>query len=131
MKKIFDKLKKKVGNMNNSVSISGGSITVNGVTYNNVSGNNISVNNGKIMVDGVEITSGLQGDVKIIWDGPLANLNCTSSEIHGDVKKGVDGTNITVSGSVGGDIDGTNVTVKGNCAGDIDGTNVTVKSNNK
>lgn len=101
--------------------ISANSMTINGVKYENISGRNVSV-----VVDGVTISEGHTGDVKIIWEGDLASLDCTSAKISGSVHGCVDGTTIEIEGSVDGDIDGTSITVGGNVEGDIDGTSIEV-----
>lgn len=97
-------------------------ITINGKTYE-VSGNNIRVQNDSIYVDGQLIESGLKDTVKIEFTGDLANLNCTTATILGDVKGDVDGTTITC-GNVAGDVDGTTIKC-GDVGGDVDGTSVT------
>jgi len=90
-------------------------ITINGKSYE-VSGNNISVKNDSIYVDGVLVESGLTGDVKVEFTGDLANLDCTTATINGNVTGDVDGTTISC-GNIGGDVDGTTI----NC-GDIKGS---------
>jgi hypothetical protein len=97
-------------------------ITINGKSYE-VSGKNISVRNDSIYVDGVLVESGLSGNVKVEFTGDLANLDCTTATINGNVTGDVDGTTITC-GDVGGDVDGTTIKC-GNVSGDVDGTNIT------
>jgi len=99
-------------------------ITINGKTYD-VSGRNIVVKNDTIYVDGQVVESGLSGIVKIEFTGDLANLDCTTAVINGNVQGDVDGTNITC-GDVGGDVDGTNISC-GDVKGDVDGTNFNFK----
>jgi hypothetical protein len=66
-------------------------ITVNGKTTV-VQGNNVTIKNGVVQVDGVTVQTGLQGDVKILWEGPLASVESDCSiecgEVHGDVEGG-------------------------------------------
>lgn len=100
-------------------------ITINGKSYS-VSGKNISVKNDSIYVDGVLIESGLTGNVKVEFTGDLANLDCTTATIHGNVTGYVDGTNITC-GDVGGDVNGTNITC-GDIMGKADGINFKFKN---
>jgi hypothetical protein len=97
-------------------------ITINGKSYE-VSGNNITVKNDSIYVDGKLVESCLTGNVKVEFTGDLANLDCTTATINGNVQGDVDGTTITC-GDVGGYVDG--ATIKcGNIGGDVDGTNIT------
>ena len=87
---------------------------------------NIVVKNNKVIVNGDIIKEGLQGDVHIIFEGDLANLDCTTATINGDVRGSVDGTTINVQGNVGGDIDGTTVNC-GNVQGNVDAMKITRK----
>jgi hypothetical protein len=79
--------------------------------------------NDSIYVGGELIESGLSGNVKVEFTGDLANLDCTTATINGNVRGDVDGTTITC-GDVGGDVDGTTIKC-GNVSGDVDGTNIT------
>jgi len=97
-------------------------ITINGKSYE-VSGKNISVKNDSIYVDGQLIESGLSGNVKVEFTGDLANLDCTTATINGNITGDVDCNTITC-GDVGGDVDGTTIKC-GNVGGDVDGTNIT------
>jgi len=99
-------------------------ITINGKPYD-VSGNNIVVKNDTVYVDGVVVESGLSGIVKIEFTGDLANLDCTTATITGNVNGDVDGTTITC-GNVGGDVDGTTIKC-GDVGGDVDCTNITCR----
>ncbi len=96
-------------------------ININGKDYV-ARGTNVVVKNGKVIVGGETIEEGLKGDVRIEWVGDLANLNCRSCKIEGDVKGDVDATTISC-GNVGGDVDGTTIKC-GNVDGDVDGTTV-------
>ena len=97
-------------------------ITINGKQIE-CNGNNIRVTNDKIYVDGKLMEGNLKGTVKVEFTGDLANLDCTSAEVHGNVQGNVDCTSIRC-GDVAGDIDATSVRC-GNVQGDIDA--VTVK----
>lgn len=96
-------------------------ITINGKSYD-VSGNNISVKNDSIYVDGILVESGLSGDVKVEFTGDLANLDCTTATINGNVTGDVDGTTISC-GNISGSVDGTTINC-GNIGGDVDGTTI-------
>jgi hypothetical protein len=98
-------------------------IYINGKSYDNVKGKNIVINNDQVIVDGKVVESGLSGIVKIEFTGDLANLDCSSCIINGNILGDVDATNVKC-GDVVGDIDGTNISC-GNVGGDIDGTNIT------
>lgn len=69
-----------------------------------VQGNNISINNGVVTVDGVTVEEGLQGVVKVVWEGPLASLEADTSvecgDVHGDVRGGNSVTCKNVQGNV-------------------------------
>jgi len=88
-----------------------------------VRGNRIKVRDDKILVNGDVIVSGLSGDVRIEFEGDVADLDCSAVTINGNVLGGVDGTTITVKGDVHGDVDGTVINC-GDVGGDVDGTNV-------
>jgi hypothetical protein len=104
-----------------------GRITINGRT-SEVSGRNITIVNRRVYVDGKLVEEIPQNEaeetVHIKWEGPLANLDCTTCEISGSVEGDVDATTVNIGGNVGGSIDGTSVNVKGSVGGDIDGTTV-------
>jgi hypothetical protein len=96
-------------------------ITINGKTYD-VSGNNIVVKNDTVYVDGVIVQSGLSGIVKIEFTGDLANLDCTTAEIAGNVQGDVDCTTIKC-GDIGGDVDCTTINCR-DISGDVDCTTI-------
>lgn len=120
-------------------------VIINGKTYN-VSGNNISVQNisgkgNKVIINGVTIVDGLEGnEVTVKWEGDLANLNCTSAIINGDVNGDVDTQSLTCKNitakkvesqsidcaDIYGDVDSQSVTCN-NVTGDIDAMSVTCK----
>lgn len=83
-------------------------ISINGVNYE-VEGNNITMKNNKLYVDGVLVNTieKLQGDVKIIFEGDLANLKTDgAATVNGNVKGYVDsGGSANISGSVGSYVD--------------------------
>lgn len=84
-------------------------ITINGITFE-VKGNHVSVRNGVLYVDGIAVTSGLSGDVHIIWDGDLAQLDAGGSvnchDVHGNLNVGgaVRCNNISGSVTAGGSV---------------------------
>lgn len=105
----------KESNMNN--------ITINDESFQ-VSGNNVIIKNNKVIVNGEIIKEGLKGIVKVEFEGDVANLDCTSATINGNVEGDVNGTTINITGDVDGDVDG--VTIKcGDVEGDVEGTTVT------
>lgn len=104
-------------------------IIVNSQSYE-VSGNNVVVNRKTISVDGKVVhTCGVgESTVKVIWEGPLAKLDCVTAEIIGDVSGDVDGTTIKITGNVGKNVDGTSVTIGGSVHGDVDSVSCTIKN---
>ena len=108
------------------------SIQINGKMYDvpGVSGisgtGNVVINGGTITVNGQTIVGDLEGEVIIKWEGPAANIKCTTLTLDGDVEGDVKATNVTIDGDVGGDVKGTNITIDGDIGGDADGINVTV-----
>ena len=104
----------------NTVVINGRSISV--------QGNNISVVNDKIYVDGKLVESGLSGNVNVQFVGDLANLECNTCEITGNVQGNVKSNTVKISGSVGGDVKANTVKC-GDVAGKVKGN--TVKTGNK
>ena len=115
VEKILNNLSNALDKMVNSININGEKFTV--------EGRNIVVRNGTVIVDGKVIKDKLKGDVKITFEGDLANLDCASAIINGNVKGNVDGTTITVNGNVQGNVDGTTIKC-GDVQGDVDGTTV-------
>lgn len=105
-------------------------ITINGQTFE-VDGNNVNIQNingnNNIQVNGMDIVKNVRGNVHITWEGELANLNCTSCTINGDIKGDVDCTSANITGNVGGDVDGTSISC-GDVAGSVDGTTINCKS---
>lgn len=97
-------------------------ISINGRSFS-VSGRNISVVNGKIIVDGKTIQKGLTGDVHIKWEGDLAELNCNSCEISGNVGKDVKCNTAKIKGNIGGDVKGNTIKC-GNVQGNVKGNTI-------
>lgn len=117
---------------------------VNGKSHE-VTGRNVTVVNRKIYVDGKLVTEipidEAEKTVHIAWEGSLANLDCLSCEVSGDVQGNVDCTTANIRGNVGGYVEANTVncgnvggdvesnTVNcGDVGGDIDATTVTCKS---
>lgn len=103
-------------------------ITINGITKT-VSGKNISVdkvygNNKTIVkVDGVIVFESESRELKISFEGDLANLNATHVSVSGSVHGNVDGTHINIAGDVMGNVDGTHVRAK-EIKGNVDAVHV-------
>lgn len=104
-------------------------ITVNGNSYY-VGGKDVVVRtvngNTTVTVNGNNIVTTSDNNVKVTFEGDLANLDCTSCTINGNVKGDVDCTSIKC-GDVGGNIDCTSINC-GDVKGNIDGTTVNCKS---
>jgi len=106
-------------------------ITINGRQYS-VEGRKIVVRD--IPKEGAEVRVGnqiverhvVERDLKINFSGDLADLDCTSVVVEGNIKGDVDCTTIKC-GDVGGDIDATNVQCK-KVNGNIDAVNVSIKN---
>jgi cytoskeletal protein CcmA (bactofilin family) len=96
-------------------------ITINGKTFS-VQGNNITLNGDSIQVDGKVIESGLSGEVKVKFEGDLANIDCNDLEVQGNIKGNVDCTNIKCN-NIDGDVDCTNLQCQ-TIYGNIDATKV-------
>lgn len=99
-------------------------IVINGKSHS-VGGKNISIINDKIYVDGILVESGLSGIVEVKFEGDVANLDCTTATINGNVLGDVDGTTIRC-GDVSGNVDGTTITC-GKIGGNVDGTTIMMK----
>lgn len=85
--------------MRNSITINGVRIEVQG------SASNISIRNGNVTIGGSVVKTGLSGDVRVIWDGPLASLDCDGSAETGPVAGNVSaGNGVKVSGDVRGNV---------------------------
>jgi hypothetical protein len=106
-----------------NVTITNGSITVNGVTY---TGKNITIKNGKVQIDGNDVTPKDEKVINITVEGNINDLKvdaCESCLITGNVKKVNTGSgDVSITGCCDGDIDtgSGDVEVAGNCGGDID-----------
>jgi hypothetical protein len=83
----------------------GNSITINGVKFETSGSASISIRNGTVTVGGNFIRTGLSGDVRVIWEGPLASLDCDGSAETGPVAGNVSaGNGVKVSGDVRGNV---------------------------
>ena len=105
-------------------------ITINGLTKS-VSGNNIVVEdvmNSKVIVkvDGVIVYQSESRELKISFEGDLANLRATHANVSGNVMGHVDGTHIRIGGNVMGNVDGTHVTAN-EINGKVDAIHVNFK----
>ena len=69
-----------------------------------VEGHNVSIVNDKVFVNGKLVAEGLTGTVHIEWNGPAANIDCTSITVNGNVEGNIDATSVRC-GDVGGDVD--------------------------
>lgn len=85
-------------------------------------GDFISIVNEEVFIDGKPSDGNKYKSIKVIVNGNLKSLDCTSAEINGDVLGNVDATNLTCR-AIGGDVDATNVTCD-YIEGDVDATNV-------
>ena len=84
----------------------GNSITINGVKIS-VEGNtsHVTIRNGQVTIGGNVVKTGLSGDVRVIWEGPLASLDCDGSAETGPVSGNVSaGNGVKVSGDVRGNV---------------------------
>ena len=82
------------------------SITINGVRIE-VQGNasNISIRNGNVTIGGNIVRTGLSGEVRVVWDGPLASLECDGSADTGNVAGNVSaGNGVRVTGDIQGNV---------------------------
>lgn len=80
-------------------------ITINGKTIT-CSGNNVVIRNGKVIMDGNTIQKCSSGDIRVVIEGDVNNIDCDVS--------------VTVRGNVDGDIDAGGSVTCGNVSGDID-----------
>ena len=94
-------------------------ITINGRSYA-TTGSNVVVKNGNVYVNGKLVESNLSGEIRIIWDGPAANIDCTNLTVNGDIHGNVDCTNLKCS-NINGDVDATNVSAN-SIVGKVDST---------
>ena len=82
------------------------SITINGVRIE-VQGNasNISIRNGQVTIGGNVVKAGLSGEVRVVWEGPLASLDCDGSADTGAVAGNVSaGNGVRVTGDIQGNV---------------------------
>ena len=93
-----------------------------------VDGNNIVITeSGTAKVNGKVIKTGLKDEVRVRFEGDLANIDCTNLVVEGSVNGDVDCTNLKVGGDITGDVDATNVKCK-NIGGDVDAKHVVCKA---
>jgi len=124
----FSKTIEKLLQGSNQINTSGtsnksnNSITVNGTSYN-VQGNSISIRDGKVIVDGVDVTTldPKATEVLVKFEGSLASLDCVKAEVTGEISNGVDCTNLTCN-DIKGNVDATNVRCH-HVFGDVDSVN--------
>jgi hypothetical protein len=92
-----------------------GTITINGMTF---SGNSVSIINDRMIIDGVEVTKGLQGVTLLKIEGTVDRLDSSASiEMHGSI-----GGNVTAGGSIHCDDVGGSVSAGGSVhCGDVSG----------
>jgi hypothetical protein len=98
------------------------SITINGESFV-TSGKNIVCKNGKIYVDGDLIKEGLKGDVKIHFNGDLANLNCADAVVTGNVQGNVNSADLQCQ-NIGGKVNAADVKCTGDIKGDVQAADV-------
>lgn len=111
-------------------------LIIDGITHE-VEGNNVSIVKKSVRVNGKVIVDNIESDtIHIKWEGDVANLDCTSCDITGNVTGNVEATRVTC-GNVGGDVECTSIqcddvqgnvdatSVKcGNVGGSVDGVSV-------
>lgn len=87
-----------------------------------VSGSNISIINGKIFCDGV-VVSGFDTNsgqtVKIVWEGPAANISTSYSLECGDIQGDVTAKGSVKCGNVNKNVDASGSVECGNVEGSI------------
>lgn len=97
-------------------------ISVNGIPYH---GNNISVINGRVIIDGVDVTS----EQKVINITVYGDLQCINGEfstitVHGNVTNGIKNGSgdISITGNVNGNIKtgSGDVNIEGSVTGDVE-----------
>ena len=83
----------------NSITINGARIEVQG------SASSISIRNGNVTIGGSVVKTGLSGEVRVVWDGPLAALECDGSADTGNVAGNVSaGNGVRVTGDIQGNV---------------------------
>lgn len=113
---MFDFLKKL--NNCNVTQIAGDNSTQIDIQCN---GNNVVISNGKVIVDGVVVSSYSGQSVKVVINGDVNKLDCAGSvEVHGNSGSISCGGSCTVGGNVDGNIDVRGSITCGNVSGDID-----------
>jgi hypothetical protein len=86
------------------------SITINGVRIEVQGGaSNISIRNGQVTIGGSVVKTGLSGEVRVVWEGPLASLDCDGSADTGSVAGNVfAGNGVRVTGDIQGNVNAGN-----------------------
>jgi cytoskeletal protein CcmA (bactofilin family) len=80
----------------------------------------VVISGGTITVGGKVVASGLEGIVRVIWEGPLANLTASNNvEVHGDVHGDLKADNNVSCGNVGGSIKAGNNVSCGDVGGGV------------
>lgn len=83
-------------------------VTINGTTYEVPAGSTVVVTGNTLTIGSSVSITGLTNTVKVLWEGPVGNLECNTCEINGSVAGSVKGNTITC-GTVGGDVKGNTV----------------------
>lgn len=95
-------------------------ITINGKTIT-CSVNNVVIRNGKVIMDGNTIQKCSSGDIRVVIEGDVNNIDCdVSVTVRGNARIVNCGGSCEVSGNVDGDIDAGGSVTCGNVSGDID-----------
>lgn len=110
MNNIFKKFN--IANVNQSISMNGNKITINGKTIELPDGN-VSIINNKIFVNGKEFNTddtdlkNSCGVINVIIEGNTEQIQCSGNvEVNGNVSKSIDcGGSINIIGNITGDID--------------------------
>jgi len=94
-------------------------ITINGKVYEAPAGSSVTITNDTLYVNGAKVTDGLQGVVKVVWEGPLASLEAGGSVECGDVSGDVHGGNSVTCGNVQGNVRAGNSVTCGDIKGKV------------
>lgn len=95
-------------------------ITINGKTIT-CSGSNVVIRDGKVIMDGNTIQKCSSGDIRVVVEGDVNNIDCdVSVTVRGNARIVNCGGSCEVSGNVDGDIDAGGSVTCGNVSGDID-----------
>lgn len=95
-------------------------ITINGKTIT-CSGSNVVIRDRKVIMDGNTIQKCSSGDIRVVIEGDVNNIDCdVSVTVRGNARIVNCGGSCEVSGNVDGDIDAGGSVTCGNVSGDID-----------